>query len=146
MGSGSPLAVPVRPPTSTLVPNRRSRAYSRSSSFRLTLTANYLTFRRTSRILPLLNRPGALPTMPLHPPLPPAALPRALAPAATAALADPDVTEIYVNPSGALFFDTRSRGRVDSSTSLSPDHSAPPRARQTAIRGTPARSPAWRSP
>ena len=93
--------------------------------------------------------------MPLHPPLPPAAdaaqrhldaLARALGSAATAALADPDVTEIYVNPSGALFFDTRSRGRVDSSTSLSPDHWAPPRARQTAIRGTPARSPAWRSP
>jgi P-type conjugative transfer ATPase TrbB len=68
--------------------------------------------------------------MPLHPPLPPAAdaaqrhldaLARALGSAATAALADPDVTEIYVNPSGALFFDTRSRGRLDSSTTLSPD-------------------------
>jgi type IV secretion system protein VirB11 len=37
---------------------------------------------------------------------------RALGPAVLEALADPDVTEIYVNPSGRLYFDTRSQGRV----------------------------------
>ncbi len=37
---------------------------------------------------------------------------RALGPEVLAALADPDVTEIYVNPGGRLLFDTRSRGRV----------------------------------
>jgi P-type conjugative transfer ATPase TrbB len=61
--------------------------------------------------------------MPL-PPTPPAApsdeparhyrdsLARALGPAILAALADPDVTEVYVNPDGRLHFDTRSRGRL----------------------------------
>jgi P-type conjugative transfer ATPase TrbB len=48
------------------------------------------------------------------------ALARALGPAVMAALADPDVTEIYVNPSGRLYFDTRSRGRLDSGADLGP--------------------------
>jgi P-type conjugative transfer ATPase TrbB len=39
---------------------------------------------------------------------------RALGGEILAALRDPDVNEIYVNPSGRLHFDTRSRGRVDS--------------------------------
>ena len=37
---------------------------------------------------------------------------RALGPVVLEALANPDVTEIYVNPSGALYLDTRSQGRV----------------------------------
>jgi type IV secretion system protein TrbB len=39
-------------------------------------------------------------------------LARALGPEILAALADPDVTEVYVNPDGRLHFDTRSRGRL----------------------------------
>ena len=49
------------------------------------------------------------------------ALVRALGPAAFQAVADPDVTEIYVNPSGAVFFDTRSRGRVKTAEVLRAD-------------------------
>jgi P-type conjugative transfer ATPase TrbB len=43
---------------------------------------------------------------------------RALGPEILAALADPDVTEIYVNPSGRLHLDTRSRGRLATPTRL----------------------------
>jgi P-type conjugative transfer ATPase TrbB len=49
------------------------------------------------------------------------ALVRALGPAAFEAMDDPDVTEIYVNPSGAVFFDTRSRGRVKTAEVLRAD-------------------------
>jgi P-type conjugative transfer ATPase TrbB len=48
-------------------------------------------------------------------------LARALGPVALEALADPDVTELYVNPSGRLYVDTRSEGRRDTGASLSPD-------------------------
>jgi type IV secretion system protein VirB11 len=44
---------------------------------------------------------------------------RALGPAVLEALEDPDVTEIYVNPSGRLHLDTRSAGRVATKTRLS---------------------------
>jgi P-type conjugative transfer ATPase TrbB len=44
---------------------------------------------------------------------------RALGPAVLDALADPDVTEIYVNPGGSLYLDTRSRGRVAAPARLS---------------------------
>jgi Flp pilus assembly CpaF family ATPase len=47
------------------------------------------------------------------------ALARALGPVALHAVEDGDVTEIYVNPSGALFVDTHSRGRVDTGSALS---------------------------
>jgi type IV secretion system protein TrbB len=46
---------------------------------------------------------------------------RALGPAVVAALHDPDVTEIYVNPTGLLYLDTRSRGRVAAQDHLSPE-------------------------
>ncbi len=46
------------------------------------------------------------------------ALARAVGPAVMAAMADPDVTEIYVNPGGRLFLDSRARGRRDSGTAL----------------------------
>jgi P-type conjugative transfer ATPase TrbB len=49
------------------------------------------------------------------------ALARALGPVALQGIADPDVTEVYVNPSGALFLDCRSRGRVETGTSLPAD-------------------------
>jgi P-type conjugative transfer ATPase TrbB len=47
------------------------------------------------------------------------ALARALGPVALHAVRDPDVTELYVNASGALYVDTRSRGRVDTGSALS---------------------------
>jgi P-type conjugative transfer ATPase TrbB len=46
---------------------------------------------------------------------------RALGPEVAAALADPDVTEVYVNPSGRVHLDTRSRGRVAATTFLTPE-------------------------
>jgi P-type conjugative transfer ATPase TrbB len=49
------------------------------------------------------------------------ALARALGPVAVAAFADPDVTEIYVNPDGRLYLDTRSEGRRDSGTRVGAD-------------------------
>jgi type IV secretion system protein TrbB len=45
-------------------------------------------------------------------------LERALGPEVLAALTDADVTEAYVNPTGRIFLDTRSRGRVDTGTRL----------------------------
>jgi P-type conjugative transfer ATPase TrbB len=48
-------------------------------------------------------------------------LARALGPEVLAALADPDVTEVYVNPSGRLYLDTRSQGRVATGTALPAD-------------------------
>jgi P-type conjugative transfer ATPase TrbB len=51
-----------------------------------------------------------------------ASLARALGPEVLAALSDPDVTEVYVNPSGRLHLDTRSRGRVATGTHLPPEH------------------------
>ncbi len=45
-------------------------------------------------------------------------LTRALGPEILSALADPDVTEIYVNPGGRVHLDTRSRGRLVTSTTL----------------------------
>ncbi|HVR10528.1 MAG TPA: P-type conjugative transfer ATPase TrbB [Thermoanaerobaculia bacterium] len=65
-------------------------------------------------VIPALSRP---PAAPAAPPDESArhyrdSLCRALGPAVLEALADPDVTEIYVNPSGHLYFDTRSQGRV----------------------------------
>jgi P-type conjugative transfer ATPase TrbB len=50
-----------------------------------------------------------------------ASLARALGPEVLAALADPDVTEVYVNPSGRVHLDTRSRGRVATATLLPAD-------------------------
>jgi type IV secretion system protein VirB11 len=44
---------------------------------------------------------------------------RALGPEILAALGDPDVTEVYVNPGGLVHLDTRSRGRVATGTVLS---------------------------
>ncbi|HVT14704.1 MAG TPA: P-type conjugative transfer ATPase TrbB [Thermoanaerobaculia bacterium] len=69
------------------------------------------------------------------PPLPPPALSaadeaarhyrdslvRALGPAVLEALADPDVEEIYVNPSGRLHLDTRSQGRIATPALLPPE-------------------------
>jgi P-type conjugative transfer ATPase TrbB len=49
------------------------------------------------------------------------ALARALGRAALDALADPNVTEVYVNPSGRLYVDTRSEGRRDTGACLSPE-------------------------
>jgi len=49
-------------------------------------------------------------------------LARHLGGAGMRAFADPDVTEIYVNPDGFLRFDTRSRGPVASGERLAPDH------------------------
>src|ERR1700726_1215619 len=46
---------------------------------------------------------------------------RALGAEVLAALADPDVTEVYVNPSGQLYLDTRSQGRVATATTLPAD-------------------------
>jgi type IV secretion system protein TrbB len=46
---------------------------------------------------------------------------RALGPEIVAALGDPDVDEVYVNPSGRLHLDTRSRGRVGTRTLLARD-------------------------
>jgi P-type conjugative transfer ATPase TrbB len=43
---------------------------------------------------------------------------RALGPAVLEALANPDVTEVYVNPSGALYLDTRSQGRISTPVRL----------------------------
>ncbi len=43
---------------------------------------------------------------------------RALGPEIMAALGDRDVTEVYVNPGGRLHLDTRSRGRVATSTQV----------------------------
>jgi P-type conjugative transfer ATPase TrbB len=48
-------------------------------------------------------------------------LARALGPAVVAALGDPDVDEIYLNPGGRLWVDTRSRGRVDTGVRLGAD-------------------------
>jgi type IV secretion system protein TrbB len=48
-------------------------------------------------------------------------LARALGPEVLAALAEPDVTEVYVNPSGCLYLDTRSRGRVATASMLPTD-------------------------
>jgi type IV secretion system protein VirB11 len=48
-------------------------------------------------------------------------LARALGAEVLGALAEPDVTEIYVNPSGCLYFDTRSRGRVAMATRVPAD-------------------------
>ncbi|HVT58557.1 MAG TPA: P-type conjugative transfer ATPase TrbB [Thermoanaerobaculia bacterium] len=45
-------------------------------------------------------------------------LARALGPAVMRALAEPDVNEIYVNPDGRLFLDTRSGGRVAAGVEL----------------------------
>jgi type IV secretion system protein TrbB len=50
-------------------------------------------------------------------------LARALGGEIVAALANPDVTEIYLNPSGRVHFDTRSRGRVATSVRLAPEQS-----------------------
>jgi P-type conjugative transfer ATPase TrbB len=47
------------------------------------------------------------------------ALTRALGPVALQALHDPDVTEIYVNASGELYVDTRTRGRMETGSALS---------------------------
>src|SRR5579863_3421017 len=49
------------------------------------------------------------------------ALARALGPVALHALHDPDVTEVYVNASGDLYVDTRSRGRMETGSALSQD-------------------------
>jgi P-type conjugative transfer ATPase TrbB len=46
---------------------------------------------------------------------------RALGPAVLEAFANPDVTEIYVNPSGQLHLDTRSQGRVAADARLPPE-------------------------
>jgi type IV secretion system protein VirB11 len=46
---------------------------------------------------------------------------RALGPAVLEALANPDVTEIYVNPSGELYLDTRSQGRIAADAHLPPE-------------------------
>jgi type IV secretion system protein TrbB len=70
--------------------------------------------------------------MPLHPipaapgPDDPArhyreSLARTLGSAVLTALADPDVNEIYVNPSGRLHLDTRSAGRTATGTVLAPE-------------------------
>ena len=48
-------------------------------------------------------------------------LARALGPEILAALADPDVTEVYLNPSGRVHLDTRSRGRIPTPTLLPPE-------------------------
>jgi len=46
---------------------------------------------------------------------------RHLGSAAIRAFADPDITEIYVNPDGCLRFETRTRGPVATDESLSPE-------------------------
>jgi P-type conjugative transfer ATPase TrbB len=48
-------------------------------------------------------------------------LTRALGPEILAALTDGDVTEVYVNPSGRVHLDTRSRGRIPTPTILPPE-------------------------
>jgi type IV secretion system protein VirB11 len=45
-------------------------------------------------------------------------LARALGPVVLEALANPDVTEIYVNPGGRIYLDTRSQGRVAAGVEL----------------------------
>ncbi|HVT61227.1 MAG TPA: P-type conjugative transfer ATPase TrbB [Thermoanaerobaculia bacterium] len=46
---------------------------------------------------------------------------RALGPAILEAMADPDVDEIYVNPSGRVFLDTRSQGRCATAAVVPPE-------------------------
>ncbi|HVT61643.1 MAG TPA: P-type conjugative transfer ATPase TrbB, partial [Thermoanaerobaculia bacterium] len=47
-------------------------------------------------------------------------LARTVGPAVMGALAEPDVNEIYANPDGRLYFDTRSAGRVAAGAELEP--------------------------
>ncbi|HVT16760.1 MAG TPA: P-type conjugative transfer ATPase TrbB [Thermoanaerobaculia bacterium] len=48
-------------------------------------------------------------------------LARALGEGVMRGLGDPDVTEVYVNPSGRVYFDTRSEGRRESGEEMGPE-------------------------